>query len=213
MQKIMFASTNQGKINELKKLLPNYELVTLLDYPDIEDIPETGKSYQENALIKAKYIHELFNIPVIAEDSGIEVYSLFGTKYGKDMAVPGIYSARYASNHNEQENNTELIRQLSKYPFDNQHLGSNTQREGKFISLICYIDEKGVSHCFDGVMFGVIRDTPKGTNGFAYDTLFHPLVTDLRFSDKTYAEMTDAQKQQVSHRAKSLAKFIDYLQG
>lgn len=211
MKTLFLATTNKGKIREFVSALPEYRIVTLLDYPEIEDIEETGKTYQENALIKARAIYEQFKIPVVSEDSGIEVFSLYGTKYGVDMAVPGIYSARFASDHNESDNNTELLKSLEQYPFDNKLLGNNLNREGKFVSTLCYIDSDGQEHFFTGETYGVISDTPKGVDGFAYDYIFQPLIKDHVFSDKTYAELTIEEKEETSHRVKSVNQLLAYI--
>ena len=210
MKQLMFASMNEAKINELKKYLPECQILSLLDFADSEDVDETGLSYRENAFLKANAFYQKHKFPVVADDSGIEAHYLFGTKYGSDMAVPGIYSARYASNHDVNLNNQELLKQLENTPFDLNDLTSCGTRSCHYVSALCYIDENGKEHYFEGELFGVFGDKAKGTNGWAYDLFFHPIL-DGKVSKKTYAELEDSVRNEISHRAIALNKLKDFI--
>ena len=178
--KLFFASGNRGKIKEIKRLLPDYEILDLADI-DI-DIKETGDTFKENALIKAKTIFDLYGIQTLADDSGLSCKGLNG--------APGVHSKRYSESNNDLDNNLLLVKNLQ---------GKN--RECKFVSCLClYSDE--ISY-FVGEVKGEIIDTPRGDNGFGYDPIFY-----FKELDKTFAELEIEEKNKYSHRARALKKLL-----
>ncbi len=194
MKKLFIASKNQGKINEIKFYLKdfNFEIFSLLDSPEIPDIEETGATFEENALIKAKAVFEIVNIPVLADDSGLEVDYLNG--------APGVYSTRFAGDGaTDKKNNAKLLAELGDIDIN--------ERTARFKCVIVLYD--GVSErYFDGNCEGYITTHPKGENGFGYDPLFIPLGYQL-----TFAELDLNVKNKISHRGKallSLKKYLDF---
>ena len=185
---LIFASNNKNKIKEFSNILAPYNITIkyLGDIGITEDIPETGNSFEENALIKAKYVFNKTGIPCISEDSGLCVDVLNGE--------PGIYSARYASNHDDKANNIKLLEKL-KY---------HSNLHAHFNSTICYYD--GNAKLFTGILNGTIATEERGINGFSYDTLFIPSN-----SNKTLAELTDDEKNSISHRKIAIEKFKEYI--
>ena len=181
MKTIVLATNNMGKLREVRSMFDNVEIFSLRDINYTKDIEETGQTFAENALIKAKTIAEEFNITVIADDSGLEVDALNGE--------PGIYSARYAGGHNDEDNNRLLIKNLQG--IDN--------RKARYICAICVYKPNGEYKIFEANCEGEIIDNPRGTNGFGYDPYFY--VKEL---SKTFAEVSLEEKNKLSHRAKAL---------
>ena len=190
--KIFIASKNKGKIKEIKYCLSemDFEFFSLLDTPDIPDIAETGNTFEENAWLKAEQVYKLTGIPVIADDSGLEVDYLKGE--------PGIYSARYAGeNATDDDNCNKLLSKLSDVAGEN--------RKANFRCVIIYYD--GVNkHIFEGICNGHIITSKRGENGFGYDPLFIPDGYSL-----TFAELDAETKNKISHRGKALEKMKEYL--
>jgi len=187
--KLIFATHNQHKLQEIKLLLPkSIELVSLTDLKVTNDIPETGETLQENALIKAKYIYKRFGLDCFADDSGLEVEALNG--------APGVYSARYAGlQKSDADNNQKLLAELKDKP----------NRNACFKTVISlYLN--GKTHFFEGVIEGVILPEMQGTQGFGYDPLFKP-----NGYDKTFAQMSTAEKSSISHRGIAVNKLVDFL--
>ena len=157
---IIIATKNEGKAKEFIKLFKKYgyEVKTLLDFPDIPDVPETGSTFKENALQKATAISEQLNTIVLADDSGLEVDALNGR--------PGIYSARFAGEHgNDEKNNEKLINEMKEIPKE--------KRTANFhCSLVLVGPDKDPLHVV-GEVNGYILDVPQGTHGFGYDPLFY----------------------------------------
>lgn len=193
MKKIFIASKNKGKINEIKSFLNpfGYEIFSLHDVHGIDDIPETGSTFEENALIKAKAVYDAVKIPVLSDDSGLMV------DYLKNK--PGVYSARYAGDNSSDEKNTGLLLQ-------NLNGVTENNRKAHFKCVIVLFD--GVNErFFEGVCNGRISFEPKGNNGFGYDPVFIP-----DGYDKTFAELPSEIKNKISHRGlalRSLIKFIE----
>jgi XTP/dITP diphosphohydrolase len=190
---IIIATKNEGKAEEFFRIFNEYgyAIKTLLDYPEIPDVPETGRTFKENALQKAKTISERLNTIVLADDSGLEVDALNGQ--------PGIYSARYAGEHgNDQKNNEKLLNALSKTPSDKR--GANFH-----CSLVIVGPNKKPLHV-TGIVKGQILTEPRGTNGFGYDPLFY-----LPEYGKTMAELNSQEKNKISHRAKAIEQLKIYL--
>lgn len=186
----IFATGNQHKALEVRDIL-DLEGVNILGLRDIgylEDIPETGDTMTENAIIKSKTIYEKYHKNVFADDSGLEVEAL-------DMA-PGLYSARYAGDHkNSEDNMTKLL----------ENLNGVTNRKARFRSVIALIWE-GETYTYEGVVDGVITDARRGEGGFGYDPIFVPDGYDLSF-----AQLGDAVKNSISHRYKALTKMKAFL--
>ncbi len=193
MKKLFIASKNKGKINEIRAFLRemHYEVFSLLDTPDIPDIEETGKTFEENALLKAKAVFNIVKIPVLSDDSGLEVDYLKG--------APGIFSARYSGiNATDKDNIDKLLTELKDIDFN--------QRTARFKCVICLYDGI-IERFFEGVCYGNILTYPKGENGFGYDPLFMPKGYSL-----TFAELDQNTKNKISHRGialLSLKKFLE----
>ena len=191
--KIVFASGNRHKIEEfgaiLKKYIPNVELVSMKDAGIFDDIVEDGATFEENAMIKAKAVAKYGYIGV-ADDSGLTVDALGG--------APGIYSARYAGEHgNDKKNNIKLLADMQGIE----------NRNGAFVCAIaCAFPENSSSEdfCVRGECKGVILNDEKGEGGFGYDPLFF-----VEECNKTYAELSANEKNQISHRAVATKLFAE----
>jgi len=191
---LLVATNNEGKVLELKKLLSDFplRLRSLREFADVSDVKETGKSFQENAAIKARNYALQTNLWALADDSGLEVEALHG--------VPGIFSARYAGeNATDRENINKLQSELNKkQPAD---------KFARFVCAMALADEKGeVKFVAKGICDGKISLEARGNNGFGYDPIFIP----EGFSE-TFAELSGDIKQRISHRARALRKIIQYL--
>jgi XTP/dITP diphosphohydrolase len=187
--KILFATANQNKANEIQRVLPSeIEIITLKDIDLTEDIPETSDTIRGNAIQKANYIKTHFNINCFADDTGLEIEALGGE--------PGVYSARYAGEQRNDEDNMALV--LEK-------LQDHEDRSARFKTVIA-LELKGVLHEFEGIVNGTILKEKRGTNGFGYDPIFEP-----EQCGKTFAEMTMDEKNQYSHRARATAKMVAFL--
>ncbi|APG59700.1 non-canonical purine NTP diphosphatase [Christiangramia salexigens] len=188
--KLVFATHNQNKFIEIKSLLPDYiELQSLNDIGCTEEIPETGETIDENAIIKAEYVRNNYGLDCFADDTGLEVESLAG--------APGVYSARYAGE--DKDDRANVIKLLSQ-------LEERDNRNARFKTVIA-LNLKGKQSLFTGICKGKILSEPRGDNGFGYDPVFMPID-----SDKSFAEMSLSAKSAISHRAKAFRELIDYLQ-
>ncbi len=187
---LVFATHNEHKLAEIRSLLPKtIRLKSLDDIGCTEEIPETSETLEGNALLKAKYVLDQYGLPCFADDTGLEVAALDG--------APGVYSARYAGEpKNEARNVEKLLSQLN----------GQKDRRAKFTTIIALCTRKE-THIFKGVIEGVITNIPKGMNGFGYDPVFQP-----EGMDKTFAELTLKEKNQLSHRARAFSKLINYLE-
>ena len=185
---IVLATHNKGKMSEINNLLSSfYEVLTLDHFPNIKEIPETGKTLKENAFIKARTVFEMTGLPSLADDTGLEVESLGGD--------PGVYSARYAGEQASYQDNCEkLLKNMMRVPKED--------REAKFRTVIAYKDDNRELSC-DGSVKGEIAQAPKGSFGFGYDSVFYypPL-------EKTFAELSEEVKNSISHRGRALRKFL-----
>ena len=187
--KLIIASNNQGKIREFKQLLEplGYDVMSQSEAGICIDVEETGNTFEENARLKARAIFELSGAPVIADDSGLVVDYLGGE--------PGIYSARYASMQNpatELSANDIILKKLDGV--------SRDKRTARFVCCICYVDNSGET-VVSGVCDGYIGYEFRGENGFGYDPIF-------MIGDKSFAEISDEEKNAVSHRGKALRELI-----
>lgn len=187
--RLCFASHNQNKIAELRELLgEGFELLGLDDLGISEDIPETGATLEENALIKANYVASKHEIPCFADDTGLEVDALNGQ--------PGVYSARFAGEPpNNERNIAKLLNDLAGFD----------DRKARFRTVIAFVNNS-VEHYFIGEVAGVITEQCLGEKGFGYDPVFLP-----NGFDRTFAQMTMTEKNIISHRGRAVRKLIDYL--
>lgn len=189
--KILFATKNLGKVKEVAHILgeKDFELLSLNDFNNVEEIVEDGLTFEENAIKKAKFVFDKFMLPVIADDSGLVVEQLNGE--------PGIYSARYAGKEaTDEENNAKLILKLKNFP---------KPHKAKFVCSAVYFDGVRLLKS-EGEIIGQIIHQPRGENGFGYDPLFLP-----DGYNQTTAELTLEEKNKISHRSKafkSLSKMI-----
>lgn len=188
--KILFATSNQNKANEIRKMLPNnIDLLTLADIEITEDIPETSDTIEGNAKQKADYITSNYQLNCFADDTGLEIEALSGE--------PGVRSARYAGEKRSDDANMQLV--LDK-------LKSSENRSARFKTVIA-LNINGEQFLFEGIVNGIIRQEKAGKNGFGYDPIFEP-----ENCGKTFAEMSTEEKNQYSHRARAIKKMIDFLQ-
>lgn len=185
--KIVLASNNQNKLREFRNILEplGYEVITQAEAGADIEADENGSTFEENAFIKANAAHQITKLPVIADDSGLEVDFLGG--------APGVYSARYAE---PEKRCAKVLSKLEDVP--------DEKRSARFICAVCYINEKGESFTVKGTCEGKIGYEKRGTNGFGYDPIF-------LYGDRTFAELSAEEKNQVSHRAIALRKFQEMM--
>ena len=190
---LILASNNEHKLIEVRAILgPGYKIVKQSDY-NIKPIPETGLNFEENAIIKATGVFEATGITTLADDSGLVVDALNG--------APGVFSARYSGeNANDSSNNVKLLKNMA-------HLHKK-ERAARFECVIALVDKKqnNLVQTFKGAWNGTILYNPKGSNGFGYDPLFFDPVI-----GKSSAELSDEEKNKVSHRAIALAALKEHI--
>lgn len=189
--RLLVASKNQKKVNELKEILKKdgIDVISSNDIGGLPDVEETGTTFEENASLKATEIAKLTHNYVFADDSGLEVEALNN--------APGIYSARYAGpNATDQDRIDKLLGELKKY--DN--------KKARFVCVIAISDNEGNVKTFRGEVYGKIIDNPRGSSGFGYDPVFVP-----DGYDKTFAELPSEIKNKISHRGNALRKAYDEL--
>ena len=180
-ERIVLASGNKHKIKEIQQMLPNYEIVGYKELGFDFEIEEDGKTFYENALIKAKTVSEKLSLPALADDSGICVDALNGE--------PGIYSARYAGDGVDENNNKLLLKNMQ----------GEKNRKAKFVCCMVYYRPDGTILTATGETKGEILDKCYGENGFGYDPLFYSY--DL---DKCLGIATDKEKNTISHRFRAI---------
>ena len=186
---LVFATSNKGKYNEVKKMMPrNINLLSLNDLNFTDDIQETGKTLKQNAKIKSDFIFNNFGINCFADDSGLEIDSLNG--------MPGIYSARFAGKTCNSNDNIEKVWKL---------LTGYKNTDAKFKSILS-LNIDGKTFFFKGKIDGKIIFNKRGTNGFGYDSIFVP-----NGYNKTFAELNSVEKNEISHRSKALKRLIIFL--
>lgn len=201
MKRIVFATNNQHKLQEIRDILgSDYEVVSLKEIGCDVDIPETGNTLEENALQKAQYVYDHYHVSCFADDTGLEVEALDG--------APGVHSARYAegTDHDSEANMAKLLRELD----------GKENRQARFRTVICYIEKQDVCPCsctsikkihqFEGIVNGHIATEKHGTEGFGYDPIFVP-----EGYDQSFAELGEEIKNGISHRARAVAKLVEYL--
>ena len=187
LNRIAVASGNKGKLAEIRSIFSEVEIVSMHELGFDGDIPETGTTFKENALIKAKFIAEKFGIPALADDSGLCVDALGG--------APGIYSARF-SGGGEKANRELLIKKLDGV----------TDRGAHFESAVCLYFPDGKTYYGEGITYGEILHSEEGTNGFGYDSLFYS--ADLK---KSFGNASAEEKNSCSHRYRALCDLRDKL--
>ena len=187
--KLVFATNNRHKLDEVRKIISGYtEIISLSDIDCHEDIPETADTLEGNALQKARYIKEHFGYDCFADDTGLEVEAL-------DNA-PGVYSARYAGpGHDSEANMNKLLHEME----------NKENRKARFRTVIALI-LNGKEYLFEGVVNGTIINEKRGGSGFGYDPIFVPDTY-----SETFAEMGNDIKNQISHRAKAVMKLTLFL--
>ena len=190
MEKIVFASNNAHKVQELRQLQgPGYEVLSLADIGCSANIPETADTFEGNALQKAQWVMDHYGLDCIADDSGLEVDALGG--------APGVHSARYAGpGHDHAANNARLLAELA----------GHTDRAARFRTVIALLRNGHEPMFFSGKVEGTILDHLQGKEGFGYDPLFMPSGW-----DKTFAEASMAEKNAVSHRGNAVRELVAYL--
>jgi len=204
--KLVFATGNSGKLREASEILgEGFELVSLAQVGITEDIPETGKTLRANSLQKAKYLYDKVGCDCFADDTGLEVDALGG--------APGVYTARYAGDDKDfNKNMDKVLYELSTLEGEArmaQSLGLKTKpvsRRARFKSVITLII-KGEIHMFEGTLEGVIAREKSGNGGFGYDPVF---IAD-EFPGQTLADITEEQKNDISHRGKALRAMAEWL--
>lgn len=189
MKTIVLASNNNHKIKEFREILKNYEVLSLSDINFTDEIDETGKTFEENAIIKAKTISEYLNSKklnyiVIADDSGLSVEALNG--------APGVYSARYAGNHNDKANRDKLLNEL---------VGKDRKANFTCAIAVCY--PNGNCKTYVGKTYGEIANCELGKTDFGYDCIFYS--SDLQ---KTFGEASEEEKNAVSHRGRAIQEML-----
>ena len=187
MKRLLLATRNAHKTREIQEILgPDFELRDLTAYPEISEIVERGKSFEENAKLKAIAVSKELPGLIIADDSGLEVEALDG--------APGIYSARYAGkNATDEQNVKKLLSELAG-------TGAKTrQRKARFRCVIALVRAGKLLATFNGAADGTIVDRPRGSYGFGYDPIFVP-----NGFEQTFAELPAKVKNRISHRAKAI---------
>lgn len=195
--RFVLATHNPHKRDELLAVLRHeigvsIEVLTLDELETtVGDIPETGTTLEENAKIKAETVHRLTGLPALADDTGLEVDVLSG--------APGVYSARYAGDNASYSDNVDKL--LSE-------LQMQVERAARFRTVLCFVDEQGAAHTFEGEVHGHIIEAPRGAHGFGYDPVFAP---DEDPGGRTFAQMSPEEKNAISHRGRALRSFAAWL--
>jgi XTP/dITP diphosphohydrolase len=186
---LVFASNNKNKIKEIQALVSDtIQIISLEDIGCAEDIPETAETIEGNAILKANYVTSNYGYDCFADDTGLEVNALNG--------APGVYSARYAGEQKDANDNMDKL--LSE-------LKDKTNRNANFKTVIC-LNLNGTQQLFTGIINGKIIDEKIGTNGFGYDPIFI-----AEGDQKTFAELTLEEKAHISHRGIAVAQLIAFL--
>jgi XTP/dITP diphosphohydrolase len=186
---ICIATNNKHKLKEMSHMLGSFfSLVTLQDIGCTVELPETQCTIEGNSLQKAEYVFQQYNIPCIADDTGLEVTALNGE--------PGVYSARYAGEQKNSDDNIDLLL---------KNLQSVKDRNARFKAVITFIDTNHEISTFEGIVEGEILESRQGSGGFGYDPVFKPLGY-----EKTLAEMSLDEKNTISHRGRAVKKLVTF---
>ncbi|WP_449435266.1 RdgB/HAM1 family non-canonical purine NTP pyrophosphatase [Pedobacter steynii] len=188
LPELVFATNNKHKTEEIGNLLVNqYKVLSLKDIGCDVDIPETGDSFAENAKLKTSYVTDNFDLDCFADDSGLEIEALNNE--------PGIYSARYSGVRDDLKNLNLVLKKME----------GETNRKAHFKTVIS-LNKGNKNYLFEGIVYGNITQNPIGQDGFGYDPIFMPLGY-----DRTFAQMSMAEKNEISHRAIAMKKLIAFL--
>ena len=192
MKKLILASNNKHKIKEFNEVLTDYEILSLNDIGFYEDIVEDGDTFSDNALIKCKAVFDYckknnYDYDIISDDSGLCCEAIDGE--------PGVHSARYAGNHNDQAKRDKLRKELK-----------DKDRKAYFVCFICLFKNNDDYKFFEGRSYGEIIDEERGSTEFGYDSIFYS--TEL---NKTFGEATSDEKNSVSHRGRAIEKLKEVL--
>jgi len=188
MNKIVFATNNAHKLTEVRALIPNWEIISLSDIGCVEDIPETANTLQGNAQLKADFITQKYGLDCFADDTGLEIEALKGE--------PGVYSARYAGNQANSEDNLQKVL---------TNLKEKENKNAQFRTVIA-LNLAPKTHFFEGICKGKILTKKTGESGFGYDPIFQ-----ANGFNKSFAEMTQVEKGKISHRGKAVHKLMEFL--
>ena len=186
MKELIIATNNEGKVREFQNIFSEkgYTVKSLKDFPEIDDVEETGTTFEENALLKAQTVAKALQVVVIADDSGLEVDALNGE--------PGVYSARYAgTDKNDEANIDKVLEKLQDIPEE--------KRTARFVCVLAVAMPDGESFTVRGTCEGFIASERKGENGFGYDPIFY-----IKEIDKTMAQLSKEEKNKISHRARAI---------
>ena len=190
MVRLVFATGNPNKVREVSTLLyPDYKVVPMKDIGCTVDIPETSDTFEGNALLKARYLKEHFDVDCFSEDTGLEVEALNG--------APGVYTARYGGSPQDPIKNMNLVL---------TNLKRHSNRRAQFRTVIALI-LNGEEHLFEGIVKGTIADQISGSGGFGYDPIFIP-----EGYDKSFGELPIDIKHQISHRSRAIKKLVSFLE-
>jgi XTP/dITP diphosphohydrolase len=194
MQSLLIATRNPGKVREIENILADsgWSFSSLQAFPDVETPAETGATYGENAILKARFYALTTGMCALADDSGLEVEALAG--------APGVFSARYAGeNASDADRRALLLTELAKIP--------NVNRRARFVAVVAISAVNGsVLNVSEGICEGTIMSSPRGRGGFGYDPLFVP-----DGYNQTFAELSEEIKNRISHRARALITTRDFL--
>ena len=188
-KEILIATHNAHKKEEIQQILgANFTVTSLTDYAIHDEIVEDGETFHANALIKAQYCFDTTGRPSLGDDSGLVVEALDGR--------PGIYSARYAGDHDFGKNMVKVLDELK----------DQENRKAYFVTVMCYVDETGATY-FEGRVYGNLTKDIRGEKGFGYDPIFIPDNYDI-----TFAEMKAEDKNKISHRKKAIEQFLEFME-
>lgn len=188
-QEILVATHNQHKKEEIQQILgEKYRVTSLTDYDLHDEIVEDGNTFHENAAIKARYCFEQTGKASLGDDSGLVVEALDGR--------PGIFSARYAGDHDFAKNMAKVLEELK----------DKDNRKAYFVTVMCHVDNDGENY-FEGRVYGNLTNEIQGEKGFGYDPVFIP--NDYKM---TFAEMNPEDKNRISHRKKAIEQFLDFME-
>jgi XTP/dITP diphosphohydrolase len=189
VENLVFATNNLHKLQEVRAILDGkVQIQSLSEIGCLDEIPETADTLEGNALLKAKFVYDRFQLDCFADDTGLEIEALGGE--------PGVFSARYAGlEHDSYKNRMKVLRLMEQ----------QTNRKAQFRTVIALILQ-GKEYLFEGKVEGVITREPRGEGGFGYDSIFVP-----NGYEQTFAELSAEQKNQISHRAHAVKKFADFI--
>ena len=188
-KEILIATHNVHKKEEIQQILgENFPVTSLIDYDIHDEIVEDGTTFHANALIKAQYCFDTTGKPSLGDDSGLVVEALDGR--------PGIYSARYAGDHDFAKNMAKVLEELE----------GAENRKAYFVTVMCLVDETGTNY-FEGRVYGNLTKEVRGEKGFGYDPIFIPGNYEI-----TFAEMKAEDKNKISHRKKAIEQFLEFME-